>query len=89
MTRTLVIGGNRFVGNKLVKSLLSQSYVTVFNRSGTGPTGTIKIKGDRDNIEDLDRIPFEIFDYVIDMFVYFAHIKKQLTAKYCRCPILS
>jgi nucleoside-diphosphate-sugar epimerase len=37
MTRTLVIGGNRFVGNKLVKSLLSQSHVTVFNRSGTGP----------------------------------------------------
>jgi nucleoside-diphosphate-sugar epimerase len=70
MTRTLVIGGNRFVGNKLVKSLLSQSYVTVFNRSGTGPTGTIKIKGDRDNIEDLDRIPFEIFDYVIDMCLF-------------------
>ena len=42
--KILVIGGNRFVGKKLVTKLLNQSHkVTVLNRSGSGPNGSKKI----------------------------------------------
>ena len=38
--KILVIGGNRFVGKKLVTRLVNDSHkVTVLNRSGTGPEG--------------------------------------------------
>ena len=37
----LIIGGNRFVGKRLaIKLKSSNNQVTVFNRSGTGPSDT-------------------------------------------------
>jgi nucleoside-diphosphate-sugar epimerase len=75
----LIIGGNRFVGKLLAEALIKldqytfphhPTEVTVFNRKGTGPEGCIIIKGDRNNLEDLERINFAHFDCVIDMCLY-------------------
>ena len=67
----LIIGGNRFVGKLLAESLLKLNQeVTVFNRKGTGPEGCLIIKGDRNNIEDLEQINFTYFDCVVDMCLY-------------------
>ena len=67
----LIIGGNRFVGKLLAKSLLSLNIeVTVFNRKGTGPEGCLIIKGDRNNIKDLEQIDFTYFDCIVDMCLY-------------------
>ena len=67
----LIIGGNRFVGKLLAESLLKLNQeVTVFNRKGTGPEGCLIIKGDRNNLEDLERINFAHFDCVVDMCLY-------------------
>ena len=67
----LIIGGNRFVGKLLAKSLLSLNIeVTVFNRKGTGPEGCLIIKGDRNILEDLKQIDFNYFDCVVDMCLY-------------------
>ena len=53
--KILVIGGNRFAGRALVKELLWEyryNFVDVFNRSGTGPSGSHIIQGDRNNLND-------------------------------------
>ena len=64
--KILVIGGNRFVGKKLVTKLLNQSHkVTVLNRSGSGPNGSKKIKFDRNIEEHYDYIDFN--KYIIDV----------------------
>ena len=53
--KILVIGGNRFVGKKLVERLITESHkVTVLNRSGTGPEGATKVKFDRNNKSDFN-----------------------------------
>ena len=67
----LIIGGNRFVGKLLAESLLKLNQeVTLFNRKGTGPKGCLIIKGDRNNLKDLEQINFTHFDCVVDMCLY-------------------
>lgn len=69
--KILVIGGNRFVGKKLVTKLLNQSHkVTVLNRSGSGPNGSKKIKFDRNIEEHYDYIDFNKYDCVVDMCLF-------------------
>ena len=69
--KVLILGGNRFVGKLLAKSLLSLNIeVTVFNRKGTGLEGCNIIKGDRKNLEDLKQIDFNSFDCIVDMCLY-------------------
>jgi len=67
----LILGGNRFVGKLLAESLIkSNNKVTVFNRRGTGSKGCNIIKGDRNNLKDLEQINFNDFDCVVDMCLY-------------------
>ena len=69
--RILVIGGNRFVGKKLVDRLVNDSHkVTVLNRSGTGLDGATKIKFDRNNKSDIDSFNFKGFDCIVDMCLF-------------------
>lgn len=70
--KTLILGGNRFVGKLLADDLLniSSNEVTVFNRKGTGLPGCNIIKGDRNNIEDLELIDFNSYDQIVDMCLY-------------------
>ena len=69
--RVLVIGGNRFVGKKLVTRLVNDSHkVTVLNRSGTGPEGATKVKFDRNNKSDIDSFNFKGFDCIVDMCLF-------------------
>ena len=69
--RILVIGGNRFVGKKLVKRLLNESHhVSVLNRSGTGPDGAFKWKFDRNRKRDYDFVYFDDYDCIIDMCLF-------------------
>ena len=67
----LVIGGNRFVGKKLVNRLLNESHhVSVLNRSGTGPDGAFKWKFDRNRKRDYDFVYFNDYDCIIDMCLF-------------------
>lgn len=68
----LVLGGNRFMGAALVEQLLldTSSNITVFNRKGTGSKGVNIIKGNRNNLSDLDKINFKAYDYIIDMCLF-------------------
>ena len=69
--KILVIGGNRFVGKKLVTKLLNQSYeVTVLNRSGSGPSGAKKIKFDRNIEEHYNCVDFNQYDCIVDMCLF-------------------
>tara|TARA_R100000664_G_C2758196_1_gene146910 strand:+ start:1008 stop:1805 length:798 start_codon:yes stop_codon:yes gene_type:complete len=69
--KILVIGGNRFVGKKLVNRLINESYeVTVLNRSGTGPNGVTKIKFDRNKKSNYSLIDFTKFDCIVDMCLF-------------------
>ena len=60
--KLFVFGGNRFMGKLLVKELIKLGFrnVTLFNRSGTGPSGTNIIQGDRNNPKDIKKINFKI-----------------------------
>tara|TARA_R110000824_G_scaffold236823_3_gene425634 strand:- start:75 stop:866 length:792 start_codon:yes stop_codon:yes gene_type:complete len=67
----LIIGGNRFVGKRLAKELIwLGNEVTVFNRSGTGPSNVNIIKGNRNTKKDIDKIDFSKYDCVVDMCLY-------------------
>ena len=69
----LIIGGNRFVGMAMASELVwahRHNTVDVFNRSGTGPWGTNVIQGDRNKREDLEKINFKKYDFIIDMCLY-------------------
>lgn len=68
----LVLGGNRFMGAALVEQLLLDTSfnITIFNRKGTGPGGVNIIKGDRNNLDDLNKIDFESYDYIVDMCLF-------------------
>ena len=70
--KILVIGGNRFVGKKLVEKLLIDSHdVTIFNRGGTGPNGAKIIECDRNSYDQLtERVNFSDFDCIVDMCLY-------------------
>ena len=59
MKNCLILGGNRFVGKILAEMMVfhnKKTKVDVFNRSGTGPWVTIKIKGNRNSEQDLNKI---------------------------------
>jgi len=69
----LIIGGNRFVGKAMASELVwahRHNTVDVFNRSGTGPWGTNVIQGDRNKREDLEKINFKKYDFIVDMCLY-------------------
>lgn len=68
----LILGGNRFMGVALVEQLLLDTSfnITVFNRKGTGPEGVTIIKGDRNNSDDLNKIDFKSYDYIVDMCLF-------------------
>lgn len=88
MKSILILGGNRFVGLQLAESLSSSYNVTVFNRSGTGPKNTTVIQGDRNKLEDLNKVDFSSFSYIFDFCLFkpeqFLLIKDRIaqTGKY-------
>jgi len=74
-----VIGGNRFVGKKLVESLVDKKHnVTIFNRSKSGHKDVTKVRFDRNK----DEIDLRNFDCVVDMCLYtleqFKSIKEHI-----------
>ena len=72
MKRILIFGGNRFVGKQLSEVLIGKYRVDVFNRSGTSSDDRISIiKGDRNNKQDIDKIDFDKYDYIVDMCLFF------------------
>ena len=72
MKRVLIIGGNRFVGKQLSEVLVDKYRVDVFNRSGTSSDDRISvIQGDRNNKQDIDKIDFDKYDYIVDMCLFF------------------
>jgi nucleoside-diphosphate-sugar epimerase len=66
----LIVGGNRFIGKGLAEKLSSEHSITVFNRSGNGPENVSIIQGDRNVAEDIEKIPFDSFDLVIDFCLF-------------------
>ena len=82
----LILGGNRFVGRHLASELGSSHSVTVFNRTGTGPSNVSIIQGDRNNSQDLDKIDFSNYNVVVDFCLFkpeqFELIKDRLTCRY-------
>ena len=73
MSKVLIFGGNRFVGKALSQVLLDKDYsVDVFNRSGTSADNKISIiQGDRNNIDDINKIDFHKYDCIVDMCLFF------------------
>lgn len=73
MKKILIFGGNRFVGKSLSINLLNKGYgVDVFNRSGTSANSNISIiKGDRNNVDDINQIDFKKYDCIVDMCLFF------------------
>ena len=72
MKRVLIFGGNRFVGKQLSEVLVDKYQVDVFNRSGTSSDDRISvIQGDRNNKQDIGKIDFDKYDYIVDMCLFF------------------
>ena len=64
----LVIGGNRFMGKKVVETLYKEHNITVLNRSGRSPVSILScniIQQDRNELKELQE-----YDIVIDMCLY-------------------
>jgi len=77
-----IIGGNRFIGKKVVETLIDNKHdITIFNRSKSGHSKAKVIKFDRDE----DKIDLKKFDCIIDMCLYtlkqFKLIKKYIPKK--------
>lgn len=70
MRKILILGGNRFVGRQLASQLRYHYQVTVFNRTGTSPEGVEVIQGDRNNLEDLQKLKDISYDCVIDFCLF-------------------
>ena len=69
--KILVIGGNRFVGKKLVERLLDESHhVSILNRSGTGPDRATIWKFDRNDELDYGYVDFSNYDCIVDMCLF-------------------
>ncbi|GAA4583913.1 NAD-dependent epimerase/dehydratase family protein [Planotetraspora phitsanulokensis] len=72
--RVLIIGGSVFLGRAIVAEALAQGHeVTTFNRgvSGPGLPGVHAVHGDREVLEDLDRlVDGREWDVVIDVCGY-------------------
>jgi 2'-hydroxyisoflavone reductase len=88
----LIIGGTRFQGRYLVDYLIKNSHrVTVFHKGSHSignRSGLKDIIGDRNNPEDLKKIPVYEFDACIDTCAYFPwqidNLSKIVkTKKYC------
>ena len=59
------------MGKALVEELVELNLdVTIFNRSGTGPSGVNIIQGDRNNVEDIKKINLKEYDYIFDMCLF-------------------
>ena len=68
----LVLGGTYFVGRHIVEKLITYHYVTLFNR-GTNSNlfpNILKIIGDRNNKNDINKLQNKKFDCVIDVSGY-------------------
>lgn len=75
MTKTLIIGGSRFLGPRIIELLQDKGHqVTIFNRGNdyghTALKDVTAVKGDRSKVEDLQQVLAEKFDYVYDMCCY-------------------
>ena len=74
MKKILVIGGNRFVGKKLVWNLLNEGYeVVIANRSGNSDfeKNVLNIIFDRNDKKSIkDKISKTDFDVIFDMICY-------------------
>ncbi|MZF87015.1 NAD-dependent epimerase/dehydratase family protein [Streptomyces sp. SID5643] len=69
----LVIGGNRYVGKRLIARLLAEGHrVTVLNRgSSPPPPGVEHLRADRDDERSLtDALGSRVFDVVVDQVCY-------------------
>ncbi|MER5835480.1 NAD-dependent epimerase/dehydratase family protein [Streptomyces sp. NPDC002130] len=69
----LVIGGNRYVGKRLIARLLAEGHrVTVLNRgSSPPPAGVEHLRADRDDERSLtDALGSRVFDAVVDQVCY-------------------
>ncbi|MEU5397445.1 NAD-dependent epimerase/dehydratase family protein [Streptomyces tibetensis] len=69
----LVIGGNRYVGKRLIARLLAEGHrVTVLNRgSCPPPAGVEHLRADRDDERSLtDALGSRVFDVVVDQVCY-------------------
>ena len=82
MKKILIFGGNQFVGRSIGEALIENNYeVYLLNRgSRSNPSGTIHLKGDRNNIQNLEVLLKGLyFDGVIDVSAYESHqIKKSM-----------
>lgn len=74
MTRTLIIGGSRFLGPRLIELLKEKGHeVVLFNRGtdyGQKLSEVTRIAGDRRKEDDLEKVFAKDFDYVYDMCCY-------------------
>jgi dTDP-glucose 4,6-dehydratase len=66
--KILVMGGTRFVGKPLVKTLLAQGHdISLFTRGRqAAPAGVTHVKGDRSNSVDLAQLQGQTFDVIVD-----------------------
>ena len=64
----LIIGGNRFVGKKVVSTLYKEHNITVLNRKGTSPVSILSCNIIRQNRNELKEL--QEYDIVIDMCLY-------------------
>ena len=70
------------MGRALVEDLIkSDLEVTIFNRTGTGPPGVNIIRGNRNNIEDIQKINLIDYDYIFDMCL-FKPVQYKLMERY-------
>lgn len=75
MASTLIIGGSRFLGPKIIEMLLDRGdEVTVFNRGNDYgqklPLTVKRIAGDRTKLEEMQKVLKQEFDYIYDMCCY-------------------
>ncbi|MBN9653494.1 NAD-dependent epimerase/dehydratase family protein [Halobacillus sp. GSS1] len=72
--KLLIIGGTKFLGRHIVESALSDNHeVTIFHRGKTNPglfEEVTNIYGDRENLEDLEKLADQNWDAVIDTCGY-------------------
>ncbi len=76
MKRILIFGGNQFVGRSIGEAILENGYeVYLFNRgSRPNPSGAIHLKGDRNNIQELEELLTDLYFHgVIDVSAYEDH----------------
>ncbi len=79
--KTLVLGGNRFFGRRLVAKLLQKNHeITIFNR-GNRDDGfgnrVQRIKGDRRKISEVKELQNQKWDLVYDQICFDAHEARE------------